>query len=703
VFLTGAIVEQETEQQRLSARGLSSAPPSASSRAATESSLPPPSLPLPSAARLDQLLRSFAKRAGDDEFIDRAELAAALKCRDELLVRRVMTILDEDQDGKLCRPEFLEAVRKLVYGSEEDKLKLAFRIHDLDGNGRLERSEIRNLIAASLLEEAGDSESSGVPSMRARERQADRLTELLFQTADYDADQSLSFEEFARIARADPRVLALVTERDTSWLLPELRKPPRKLAELGLRARYFLDEKLPLLAFFGLWAIANVTLFVAGFERNAPDGNWLRLAHGFGACLNLNGALVLVPVTRRMLTWVRNSAAGRFLPLDDASSLHRFLGASLFFMGVGHTLAHLLNYGGKPAPLVQSLLGGKAAVTGVLLLLVTTLMFIFAQRPVRERRYQLFYVTHFGYVVWLLLALVHGPRFWKFALFPLLAFAVERLWSLRCREQRARVISLSALPSGVSRLEVECPQGFRHHAGEYAFLRLPALARHEWHPFTICNAPGKETLLFHVRSAGDWTSKLRLLAAKSPIERGGDELYVNLDGPFGAPSEHIFDSAHAVMIGAGIGVTPFASILDELITRAHSGQSKLQKLYFFWLNSDSRSFAWFSELLLKVQQYDVKRLVDVRVCMTGGRGDISALALNLARNLQHDIGKPDYVTGLDVQTRVGPPDFEKELAEIAAEHRAQPVDVFYCGPPSLGRTLERICRDQALRYRTERF
>jgi len=61
------------------------------------------------------------------------------------------------------------------------------------------------------------------------------------------------------------------------------------------------------------------------------------------------------------------------------------------------------------------------------------------------------------------------------------------------------------------------------------------------------------------------------------------------------------------------------------------------------------------------------------------------------------------VTGLDVQTRIGPPDFEQELAEIARLHRSHAVDVFYCGPPKLGRILNRICRNQALRYRAERF
>ena len=42
-------------------------------------------------------------------------------------------------------------------------------------------------------------------------------------------------------------------------------------------------------------------------------------------------------------------------------------------------------------------------------------------------------------------------------------------------------------------------------------------------------------------------------------------LRVFIDGPYGTPSYHIFDAEHAVLIGAGIGITPFASILQSLM------------------------------------------------------------------------------------------------------------------------------------------
>ncbi len=44
-------------------------------------------------------------------------------------------------------------------------------------------------------------------------------------------------------------------------------------------------------------------------------------------------------------------------------------------------------------------------------------------------------------------------------------------------------------------------------------------------------------------------------------------LRVFIDGPYGTPSYHIFDSEHAVLIGAGIGITPFASILQSIMNK----------------------------------------------------------------------------------------------------------------------------------------
>ena len=52
----------------------------------------------------------------------------------------------------------------------------------------------------------------------------------------------------------------------------------------------------------------------------------------------------------------------------------------------------------------------------------------------------------------------------------------------------------------------------------------------------------------------------------------GDDVTVThfqcfIDGPYGTSSREIFDSDHAVLVASGIGVTPYASILQSIMHR----------------------------------------------------------------------------------------------------------------------------------------
>ena len=98
-------------------------------------------------------------------------------------------------------------------------------------------------------------------------------------------------------------------------------------------------------------------------------------------------------------------------------------------------------------------------------------------------------------------------------------------------------------------------------------------------------------------------------------------LEIHVDGPFGAPASDIFRSEHAVLIGTGIGVTPFASILQSIMhrywqmkrecpgcnlkwTEDLDNMLNLKKVDFFWINRDQKSFEWFVNLLsaLEIEQ-----------------------------------------------------------------------------------------------------
>ncbi len=69
---------------------------------------------------------------------------------------------------------------------------------------------------------------------------------------------------------------------------------------------------------------------------------------------------------------------------------------------------------------------------------------------------------------------------------------------------------------------------------------------------------------------------------KKPLE-------IFVDGPFGAPSSNIFRAEHAVLIGTGIGVTPFASILQSIMHRYWQVKRQCPRCDYQWSDDISPS------------------------------------------------------------------------------------------------------------------
>lgn len=83
---------------------------------------------------------------------------------------------------------------------------------------------------------------------------------------------------------------------------------------------------------------------------------------------------------------------------------------------------------------------------------------------------------------------------------------------------------------------------------------------------------------------------------------------VRIDGPYGAPAEDVFNCEVAVLIGAGIGVTPFASILKHIWYRQKRGKlGALRRVEFIWVCRDAPSFGWFQTLLQEVEEAQIDR------------------------------------------------------------------------------------------------
>ncbi len=654
---------------------------------------------------LETLERSFAQHAEGADHIDVAKLQIALGLRSEYLARRVLLRFDQDGDGLISRQEFVAGVRKLILGTDSEKLRFVFQLHDEDGNGFIGPTELLRMISLGLAEDEVVTDPD----------EPRRLAHLLFVMADLNRDGQISFEEFETLARAHPQVLQKMTRSEASWISPNedlLARLERPRDPRARRIGRLLENRWHGLTFLLLWLLSTAAVFVASWSTSAAEAGCplpVRIGRGFGACLNWNGALILVPVMRRLLTWVRASWLGRAIPIDEALGFHRLVGHSLVAFGFLHAAAFTYSYtlGHPSSSLGRLLLLTGPGVTGVVLLVVLAVMWSFSRTAVRRSsRFELFYFTHLLYLVWFAVAVIHAPSFIPWVALPLLGWAVEQVLRRRQRARSSVVLSAQALRSGVTRLELERPANFPQRAGDYLFLCIPAIARHEWHPFTISSAPESPTLSVHVRSLGNWTSALRRRVEQDHATGASEPLLAQLDGAYGSPSTEIFESRFAVLIGAGIGVTPFASVLESLVLRANGKSEqpcRLQKVHFFWLNRDQYSFEWFDALLSQLESADHAHLLDVHICMTGGHTGASSAGLEIARDLLHAVGQRDVVTGLRALTQMGHPDWVSVLQQIAEQHAPEAVDVYFCGPAGLARKVRAAAARAGMRFRQEQF
>uniref|UniRef100_A0A4W3IC88 NADPH oxidase 5 n=1 Tax=Callorhinchus milii TaxID=7868 RepID=A0A4W3IC88_CALMI len=682
---------------------------------------------------LEWVTRQFESIAGEDKEIDLEEFTSALKVKESFFAERFFALFDSDASGSISLDELLKALDLLIHGNETDKLRFLFQVYDVDGpkryltHGSIDPDELRIVLKSCLRESA----------ISLPEEKLDDLTLALFESADKDSSGTITFEELKEELENFPEVMENLTISAANWL-----KPP--------------------LLFMCCYLLVNIFLFIFAAMKHSELGRWVMVAKGCGQCLNFNCTFIVVLMLRRGLTWLRATWVVRVLPLDQHVLLHQLVGFAIFGLTVVHSNAHVINFvtltrGGSSYRLWEYLLTtrpgigwvyGTASITGIVLQLLIVVMLICSSTFVRRSgHFEVFYWTHLSYIwVWALLVL-HCSNFWKWFVVSGFLFLMEKIIGIAVsRIGGTQVVEVNLLPSKVTHLVIKRSPFFHYKAGDYVYLNIPVIAKYEWHPFTISSAPEQQdTIWLHIRSLGQWTN--RLYEYFRQPEREGTDLGTQslshnlrnkryqrwpqvcsplpcyLDGPYGTPTRTIFASEHAVLIGAGIGITPFASILQSIMYRMRKQNcpncnyswcltvrvSLCLQVDFIWINRDQKSFEWFVSLLTKLEmdQADQEpdgRFLEMHMYMTSAlsKNDMKALGLQMALDLLAKKEKRDSITGLRTRTQPGRPDWSKVFQKVADEMKGK-VHVFFCGSPALAKTVKAQCEHFGFKFYKENF
>ncbi|XP_034536482.1 guanylyl cyclase-activating protein 2-like [Notolabrus celidotus] len=131
----------------------------------------------------------------------------------------VFRSFDTNQDGHIDFMEYVAAVHLVLRGRLEDKLRWSFKVYDRDGNGCLDRQEVRTIVKIiQKLKKHND------PSIK--ETNIEDVCDRIFELVDKNRDSQISLEEFIEGANKDPWVMdqLKLDIRPSDWFIQQQDK-----------------------------------------------------------------------------------------------------------------------------------------------------------------------------------------------------------------------------------------------------------------------------------------------------------------------------------------------------------------------------------------------------------------------------------------------------------------------------------------------
>ncbi|KAM6467735.1 NADPH oxidase 3 [Liasis olivaceus] len=544
---------------------------------------------------------------------------------------------------------------------------------------------------------------------------------------------------------------------------------------------WILNESLSVLLVL-LWLGMNFYLFTETFfwyeyedaylYTRVMLGSALAWARASATCLNFNCLLILLPVSRNLISFLRGrSFCCRTIlrrQLDKNITFHKMIAYGVAVNATIHIIAHLVNIEqfhfsqSKQAGDLRKKLSGIgespnesylnpirsydtntlaetlktiAGVTGLLITVSLILIMTSSTETIRSSFYEVFWYTHHLFVVFFIGLVVHGmghlirgqtnqsllvhnvsyckdhywewersaqcpvpqfsgngPSAWKWVLGPVILHICERVIRLWRFQQEVVVTKVVSHSSGVLELQLK-KRGFKMEPGQYIFLQCPAISQLQWHPFTLTSAPEDDFFSVHIRSVGNWTEAIfRAFGAQEETFKEPWKLpRLAVDGPLGAAATDVFQYQISVCIAAGIGVTPFASILKSIWYKNCNlnPQLKVEKVYFYWICRDPSAFEWFADLLCLLEAQMAKKgkayFLSYHIFLTDwDESQATHIALHYDK-------KVDVITGLRQKTFYGRPNWDTEFKQIAENHPGNRIGVFFCGSKTLSQNLQKMC------------
>ncbi|KAF6157667.1 hypothetical protein GIB67_037240 [Kingdonia uniflora] len=385
--------------------------------------------------------------------------------------------------------------------------------------------------------------------------------------------------------------------RLSAWKRPILVRRP-----LGIVSRTELVFIIMFVALF-IWCLTtylyvNLREITAKSAAKNGENVWESKLENVGLRFGLVGNIVLAylffPVTR----------ASSLLPLVGLTSegsikYHIWLGHIVMTLFTAHGVCYIIYWAamGEISEMVSWEKTGVANVAGEIALLSGLAMWATSFPTIRRKMFELFFYTHNLYTLFLIFYVFHVGISYSCIILPgFYLFLVDRYLRFLQSRQRVRLISSRLLPCETVELNFSKNTRLSYAPTSIVFVNIPSISKLQWHPFTITSNSSLEPdkLSIVIKKEGSWSQKL-YQALSSPS--GVDRLAVSIEGPYGPPSIDFLRHDTLVMVSGGSGITPFISILRELISTTTTKNTKSPRVFLISAFKNSADLTMLDLLL----------------------------------------------------------------------------------------------------------
>ncbi|GAB4844514.1 hypothetical protein Ancab_037893 [Ancistrocladus abbreviatus] len=239
---------------------------------------------------------------------------------------------------------------------------------------------------------------------------------------------------------------------------------------------------------------------------------------------------------------------------------------------------------------------GVANVPGELALLAGLCLWAMTFPRIRRKLFELFFYTHHLYIIFVFFFCLHvGVSFMCIMLPGFYLFMIDRFLRFLQSRRCVRLVSARVLPSEFLELNFSKTPGLKYTPTSIIFINVPSISKLQWHPFTVTSSSSlePEKLSVLIKVEGSWTTKLCQMLAASPADR----IEVAVEGPYGPASTQFLGHDTLVMVSGGSGITPFFSIIRELIFLSTTLKTKTPKLLLICMFKKSTELTMLDLLL----------------------------------------------------------------------------------------------------------